>query len=204
MFSWEFIRSHLYRRDSTRPPLLFISYQLILRQKLNTRMFKMIYSQLSLMNGKLRPIGQCIITIEYNISITHRYTETGNAIFISPYGKSCVLYWKMDSIYTKIIKKNCPHSWITLSVKLLPPWDPRVVSVIFTYSYSDYLDQRTFWTSLNVTLVKKIRIWIWISVANNPGVPWGQTNHGSQSIVLSHCFGLDKKAKTNLPATISN
>ncbi len=59
---------------------------------------------------------------------------------------------------------------------------PRVVSVIFTYSYSDYLDQRTFWTSLNVTqlcyiqrgsessLVKKIRIWIWISVANNPGV----------------------------------
>ncbi len=78
--------------------------------------------------------------------------------------------------------------------------DPRVVSVIFTYSYSDYLDQRTFWTSLNVTqcnivthvsfhswhalhvtlcyiqrgsessLVKKIRIWIWISVANNPGV----------------------------------
>ncbi len=82
--------------------------------------------------------------------------------FIIPQ-KSKVFHFKLSN--------NCSHH-------------PRVVSNIFTYSYSDYFAQRTLWTSLNVSfhiscyivlqsessLGKKIRIWIWISVANNPGV----------------------------------
>ncbi len=102
-------------------------------------------------------------------------------------------YWinKLGPLYSYFCKQlhsefyPCLHVYLnrpdmTLLTYKLPNDNPRVVSNIFTYSYSDYLDQRTFWTSLNVTqcyiqrgsessLVKKIRIWIWISVAYNPG-----------------------------------
>ncbi len=48
-------------------------------------------------------------------------------------------------------QENLPIQIHCLTYQLTGRADPRVVSNIFTYSYSDYFAQRTFWTSLNVT-----------------------------------------------------